>query len=77
MSKVLCLLPSLAARVGAELGKANSSPDGDGFAHPTEGQSLYASPYEEEDLPFIDPQEQAPACLNGSLSDRDMQTCRS
>jgi hypothetical protein len=37
---------------------SDSAWDGDGFAHPTEVQSLYASPYEEEDLPFIDPQEQ-------------------
>jgi hypothetical protein len=37
---------------------SDSAWDGDGFAHRTEVQSLYASPYEEEDLPFIDPQEQ-------------------
>jgi hypothetical protein len=43
---------------------SDSAWDGDGFAHPTEVQSLYASPYEEEDLPFIDPQEQQ-ALVNG------------
>jgi hypothetical protein len=43
---------------------SDSTWDGDGFAHPTEVQSLYASPYEEEDLPFIDPQEQQ-ALVNG------------
>jgi hypothetical protein len=43
---------------------SDSASDGDRFAHPTEVQSLYASPYEEEDLPFIDPQEQQ-ALVNG------------
>jgi hypothetical protein len=34
-----------------------ASSDGDGFGHPIEAQSPHASPYEEQDLPFIDPQE--------------------